>query len=152
MGSGWRLFERFEERVLRRLVHAIGALDERDAAATLYGEEGEASGERADRLDADLVRRPCWRDDDEVGVAPGGDEAAGTAGATGPAVNWRTTHERYDGVTGERPRTGTTRPNNQQGVWRCVGEERGEVRRGGVMTTGYEACGATRRVSGVRRR
>ena len=85
-------------------------------------------------------------------MAPGGDEAAGTAGATGPAVNRRTAHERCDGVTGECACTSATRPNDEQGVrWR-IGEERGEMRRGGVMTTGYEACGATRRVSGVRRR
>jgi hypothetical protein len=67
--AGWRLFERFEERVLRRFVHAVGALDERNAAATLYGEESEASGESADRVDADLVRSSGRRDHDQVGVA-----------------------------------------------------------------------------------
>jgi hypothetical protein len=33
----------------------IGAFDERDAAATFYGEESEASGEGANGLNADLV-------------------------------------------------------------------------------------------------
>jgi hypothetical protein len=70
VGAGWRLFERFEECVLRRLVHAVGALDERDAATPFNREEGEACGERPDRLNTDLIRCPSWRDDDEVGMAP----------------------------------------------------------------------------------
>jgi hypothetical protein len=53
--AGRRLFERFEERVLRRLVHAVGALDERNAATPFNREEGEACGEGANRLDADLI-------------------------------------------------------------------------------------------------
>jgi hypothetical protein len=68
--AGWRLFERFKECVLRRLVHAVGALDERNAATPFNREEGEAGGEGANRLDADLIRCPSWRDDDEVGMAP----------------------------------------------------------------------------------
>jgi hypothetical protein len=55
VGAGWRLFERFKERVLRRLVHAVGALDERNAATPFNREEGEACGERPDRLNADLI-------------------------------------------------------------------------------------------------
>jgi hypothetical protein len=71
--AGWRLFERFKERVLRRLVHAICTFNERNAAAPFNGEEGEAGGEGANRLDANLIRGACWRDDDEVGMAPRGD-------------------------------------------------------------------------------
>jgi hypothetical protein len=55
VSAGWRLFECFKERVLRRLVHAVGALDERNAATPFNREEGEACGERPDRLDADLI-------------------------------------------------------------------------------------------------
>jgi hypothetical protein len=67
--AGWWLFERLQERVLCRLIHTVGALDERDAAAPLNREEGEAGGEGANRLDADLIRGTGWRDDDEVGMA-----------------------------------------------------------------------------------
>jgi hypothetical protein len=53
--AGRRLFKRFKECVLRRLVHAVGALDERNAATPFNREEGEACGEGANRLDADLI-------------------------------------------------------------------------------------------------
>ena len=152
MRAGWRLFKCLEERVLCGFVHAVGALDECDAAATFNGEEGETSGEGADWLDSNFIRSACWRDDDEVRVAPSCDEAARAARATGPTVDRRTAHERCDSITGKRPSTCTTRPKDQQGVRWCVGEECGEMRRGGVMTTSGEACRATRRVSGVRRR
>ena len=85
-------------------------------------------------------------------MAPRGDQATGSACATGPAVDRLATHERCNGVTGECACARTTRPNNQQGVRWCVGEQRGEMRRGGIMATSCEACRATRRVSGVRRR
>jgi hypothetical protein len=40
VGAGWRLFKSLEKCILRRLVHTVGALDERDAAAPFNGEEG----------------------------------------------------------------------------------------------------------------
>jgi hypothetical protein len=152
MRAGWWLFECLQERVLCRLVHPVGALDERNASTPFNGEEGEAGGECADRVDPNLIRSPCWRDHDEVGMAPRSDQATRSAGATWPAVDWLDTHERGNGVTGECACARTTRPNNQQGVRWCVGEQRGEMRRGGIMATSCEACRATRRVSGVRRR
>ena len=85
-------------------------------------------------------------------MAPRSDQATGSAGATWPAVDRCAAHERGNGVTGEGACARTTRPNNQQGVRWCVGEQRGEMRRGGVMATSCETCRATRRVSGVRRR
>jgi hypothetical protein len=49
------LFQRLKECVLRRLAHAIGALNEGDATATLNREEGEA-----------LLKFAYWRDPDLV--------------------------------------------------------------------------------------
>jgi hypothetical protein len=73
VGAGWWLFESLKECVLCRLVHAIGALDQCDAAASFNREEGEAGGKGANRFDADLIRSACWRDEDKVGMAPRGD-------------------------------------------------------------------------------
>jgi hypothetical protein len=64
------LFERLEKCILRRLAHAIGALDEGDATATLNREEGEALLEFTYWRDADLVRCARWRDQCKVGVTP----------------------------------------------------------------------------------
>jgi hypothetical protein len=65
-----RLFERLEKCVLRRLAHAIGALDEGDATATLNREKGEALLEFANWRDADLVCRASRRDQCKVSVTP----------------------------------------------------------------------------------
>jgi hypothetical protein len=64
------LFQRLQQCVLRRLAHAIGALNERDAAATLHGEEGEALLEFANWRDPDLVCCAARRDQCKVGVTP----------------------------------------------------------------------------------
>jgi hypothetical protein len=66
----WWLFQRLQECVLRRLAHAIGALDEGDATATLNREEGEALLEFANWRDPDLICRAGWRDQCEVSVTP----------------------------------------------------------------------------------
>jgi hypothetical protein len=55
VGAGWRLFECLQERVLCFLVHTVGALDERNSATPLNGEEGEAGGEGADRVNPNLI-------------------------------------------------------------------------------------------------
>jgi hypothetical protein len=55
VGAGWWLFERLQERILCRLVHTVGALDERDSATPFNGEEGEAGGEGADRVNPNLI-------------------------------------------------------------------------------------------------
>jgi hypothetical protein len=55
VGAGWRFLKSLEKRILCRLVHTVGALDERDTATPFNGEEGEAGGEGADRFNADLI-------------------------------------------------------------------------------------------------
>jgi len=64
------LFECLQQGVLRRLTHAIGALNERDAATALNREEGEALLEFANWRDSDLVCRAARRDQCKVGVTP----------------------------------------------------------------------------------
>jgi hypothetical protein len=55
MRAGWRLFERFEECVLRILVHEICVFNERDPAASFNGEKREAGGKGADLVNFDRV-------------------------------------------------------------------------------------------------
>jgi hypothetical protein len=70
MRAWWWLFQRLKECVLRRLAHAIGALDEGDAATALNREEGEALLEFANWRDPDLVCRTARRDQCKIGVTP----------------------------------------------------------------------------------
>jgi hypothetical protein len=70
MRAWWWLFQRLKECVLRRLTHAIGALNERDAATALNREEGEALLEFANWRDPDLVCRTARRDQCKIGVTP----------------------------------------------------------------------------------
>ena len=70
MRARWWLFERLQKCILRRLAHAIGALDEGDATATLNREEGEALLEFTNWRDADLVCCARWRDQCKVSVTP----------------------------------------------------------------------------------
>jgi hypothetical protein len=64
------LFERLQKCILRRLAHAIGALDEGDATATLNREKGEALLEFANWRDPNLVCRASRRDQCKVSVTP----------------------------------------------------------------------------------
>jgi hypothetical protein len=70
MRAWWWLFQRLKECVLRRLAHAIGALNERDATAALDWKEGEALLEFANWRDPDLVCCAARRDQCQVGVTP----------------------------------------------------------------------------------
>jgi hypothetical protein len=70
MRAWWWLFQRLQQCVLRRLAHAIGALNERDAATALNREEGEALLEFANWRDPDLVCRTARRDQCKIGVTP----------------------------------------------------------------------------------
>ena len=64
------LFERLQKCILRRLAHAIGALDEGDATATLNREKGEALLEFANWRDPNLVCCASRRDQCKVSVTP----------------------------------------------------------------------------------
>jgi hypothetical protein len=112
-----RLFKGLEQRILCRFAHAICALNERDAAPTLYGEEGEARLELANWRDADLIGGAARRDSCEVRVALSRHQPACAALPAGAAALRADAEECCRNVTRKRSRPRATWPHDQQGVW-----------------------------------
>jgi hypothetical protein len=112
-----RLFKGLEQRILCRFAHAICALNERDAAPTLYGKQSEARLELANWRDADLISGAARRNACEIRVGLSRHQPACAALPAGAAALRAYAEECCRNVTCERSRPRATWRHDQQGVW-----------------------------------